>query len=171
MEQERKLIPAGHPHVTSRSLLLVDIQRVWVEGRRGQKMKSIKDLKIDLAVKGDIQRLLACHSSLTMSLVLRLMGSFKLNTSSPETAQEWQPLPATSSLARVQSSPHFCDGSTLEPRRNLVPRLLEETLLPLSDGSPLMCIFSLLAIPKVSWPGLGFFADLMPSGLALEALP
>lgn len=57
LEQERKLIPAGHPHVTSRSLLLVDIQRVWVEGRRGQKMKSIKDLKIDLAVKGDIQRL------------------------------------------------------------------------------------------------------------------
>lgn len=57
LEQERKLSQLVLPRVTSPSLPLIDIQRVWAEGRRGQKRKSEKDLKIDLAVKGDIQRL------------------------------------------------------------------------------------------------------------------
>lgn len=58
-----------------------------MEGRRGQERKNEKDLKIDLAVKGDIQRLAGLLLLPDNEPSSQANGYFfKLNTSSLETS-------------------------------------------------------------------------------------
>lgn len=179
LDQDGKLSPAVHPPtcLTSPSLPLRDIQGVWVEGKRGQKRKSKKDIKIDPAVKGD-KGCLACHSSLTASLVFRLtetvQAKYQLFGDQP---RSWWPLRATSSLHLLLSLCESCChhislmSPPSSPGRNL-PCPLEQAcpaVMP-SPALPRQVIFS-LAAPMVQAAWSGPSAGLVPPDLAPATSP
>lgn len=75
-----------------------------------------KDLKIDLAMKEDIQRLTGMLPPLTVSLVCRLMGTFQAKYHLPrDQLGSWRLLLATSSLAEVLLSPRTLFPGRVHP--------------------------------------------------------
>ena len=169
MQQDRKLSPAGPPTCLT-SLAPTHGQTKGVgEGKRGQKKGIETDLKIDLAMKGDIHKLLAGSPPDSAPGFQEANGDFSGNIPAPpRSAPELAAPRVTSSLAGVPLSPRMLFPWTGPPLSPALSSGADPSCLPTLSGPrpgrtpPPGC---------TQGPGDGPLAGLLPPALHLRPHP
>lgn len=134
MQRDRKPSPAGPPTCLTSLAPTRDRQRVWVEGKRGQRKGIETDLKIDLAMRGDIHKLLAGFPP-DSAPGFQANGAFSGNVPAPpRSAPELAAPRVTSSLAGVPLSPRMLFSWTGPPLGPALSSGADPSCLPTLSG-------------------------------------